>query len=135
MIIALDYDRTYKLEPELFLNIVRLFVEAGHTVYAITTGTYQESLGIDQRLRKLAKSVLATNHQSKFEFVKRMDIWIDIWINDDPAAIFDHYLSTLEPPVLRLRPPPAPRESSQTGDIPKRRRTDRDIELHAKGND
>lgn len=133
MIIALDYDRTYKLEPELFLNIVRLFVEAGHTVYAITTGSYQESLGIDPRLRKLAKSVLATNHQSKFDFVKRMDIWIDIWINDDPAAIFDHYLSTLEPPVKRLQP--SLRETSQTADIPKRRRTDRDLELAARGND
>lgn len=133
MIIALDYDRTYKLEPKLFLQIVRLFVEAGHTVYAITTGTHQESLGIDPELRKLAKAVLATNHQSKFEFVKRMDIWIDIWINDDPAAIFDHYLSTLEPPVKRLRP--AVSEISQFGDLPKRRRTDRDLEIAARDND
>lgn len=94
MKIALDYDRTFTADPELWTPFVHHAKAKGHEVKFVTYRLENASLYTDPNWRtnkdiefdalKLAIQIIYTNHKAK------KDHWdADIWIDDMPITIFE----------------------------------------------
>jgi hypothetical protein len=86
MKIALDYDDTFTVNPEMWRSIIHILVEYGHDVRIVTSRFY---LRESEREIKAATDlpVIFCKHNSKYEICKKLG-WIpDIWIDDYPWAI------------------------------------------------
>lgn len=86
MIIALDYDGTFTQDPELWLKLIPLFRAAGHEVFCCTMRTPAEVSGMDSKLLSVVQ-VIPTSRAGKAEFLKKMGIIVDVWIDDSPMFI------------------------------------------------
>ena len=95
MIIAIDYDNTYTEEPIMWLSIIGLMQAYGHYVICVTFRHEHECDDIDPRLRNKVNEFIATGRRAKFDYLKKNDIDIDIWIDDDPLTITGAHPATL----------------------------------------
>lgn len=83
MIISIDYDETYTKDKECFLEIVRTFKKAGHTVYCVTMRRPHEISTMCKRLLGLVE-VKFTDGKAKKPFMQAQGINVDVWIDDSP---------------------------------------------------
>ena len=89
MNIGLDFDGTITSEPtgfSVFVNHMRLV--AKHKVYIVTMRYPQECLDIPQVFLNAVTGLYPTSRQAKNEFMLKQDIAIDVWIDDNPKAIY-----------------------------------------------
>lgn len=87
MHIALDYDETYTVDPDLWLPFVKHAKARGHTVYVVTMRYPQETASMDPRLVAEVERIIATGRQLKRRFCESMGIYIDVWVDDTPEYI------------------------------------------------
>lgn len=85
MLISLDYDSTYTVDPDLWLAFVKSCRERGHEVICVTMRHAWDD-GLDPRLTALVK-VLFTGHEQKRAFCARQNIYPQVWIDDMPEYI------------------------------------------------
>lgn len=87
---SLDYDATYTVDPELWLEFVKKAQERGHTVHCVTMRYPQETHEalFDPRLKALVE-VHATSREAKRKHMRMKGVTIDIWIDDTPEWIFE----------------------------------------------
>lgn len=85
MIIALDYDKTYTVDPALWDAFMRNAIERGHSVVCITMRHRSEAI-------EMPCPVIYTGRRAKApyaaEHVGKIDVWIDDaphWIHQDSA--------------------------------------------------
>ena len=83
MNIAIDYDGTYSVDPEMWKEVFRTFRNWGHCVYCVTKR--YELLSSDIQKEMTIPIIHAT--KSKKEAVRKHGIEIDVWIDDNPASI------------------------------------------------
>jgi hypothetical protein len=86
MIIALDWDQTYTLDPPFWHNFVKTCVAQGHDVRIVTMRKpYME----DDGLRKISKliPVIYTSNAQKREYCVSIGWYPQIWIDDSPEFI------------------------------------------------
>jgi hypothetical protein len=88
MRIAIDYDDTYTLSPDLWDQIINLLITADHKVYCVTKR--HEHLADD--IKKIMRVPIIFAKKSKMEAVNREGIKIDVWIDDKPQSIFPYTL-------------------------------------------
>jgi len=88
MIVAIDYDGTYAVAPELWNQFIKLFQEAGHTIICVTGRTEQSSMAqaVLDSIGKLVPVVFA-GEQWKREAAKKRGYKVDIWIDDMPEMV------------------------------------------------
>lgn len=95
--IAIDYDDTLSLKPDMWREIIPLFKKFGFKVYIVT---YRYSNGIGNTYWgfaadnsdmdwaiELCDGVVFTGLKSKRLFCQQNNIYPDIWIDDTPEAI------------------------------------------------
>lgn len=87
MRIALDYDDTYTVDPDLWLSFVALAKARDHEVFVVTMRYPGEVTSMDPSLVKLVDRVIPTGRQLKRQFTEKMGIYIDVWIDDMPEYI------------------------------------------------
>lgn len=81
MRIALDYDKTYTADPELWNRFIRDAQSRGHVVFIATMRYPHETI------ENAPVGVVYTSRQAKSKMVNA-----DIWIDDSPAWIFQDAL-------------------------------------------
>jgi len=90
VIIALDFDETYNLDPVLFGTIASVFQEHGHQVIL---ATYRHpTIDYDPlflRLEKQGVQVYCTDGKAKKKFLEDLGISVAIWIDDNPKSILE----------------------------------------------
>ena len=104
MIIALDHDDTITRDPLMWGDVVKQFIDHGHTVYIVTARSSDLPIEYDLGLK-----VFYTSWTSKREYMTSQGINIDVWIDDSPEMIVKGaYFESpgevyFEPPMLLLK--------------------------------
>ena len=92
-VVAIDFDNTYDIAPELWNGIIEMMDKQGWRVICVT----QEDGDIAEQYDKVAKSigkvigmdnVFFTAGKKKMKFMKKNDIEPNIWIDNNPKRIF-----------------------------------------------
>ena len=95
MIIFLDYDETYTLDPEFWNNFILNAKKSGHTVFGLTMRYNNESESIENSLGKFCK-VIYTERNSKVKFAYN---WLSennihpfpvVFIDDNPYFLLNN---------------------------------------------
>lgn len=84
MIIALDYDKTYTADPDLWDEFINLAQNNSHEIICITMRFPSEKIEIDK-----VKKIYYTSRKAKLIWAKQNNINVDIWIDDKPGWLFD----------------------------------------------
>ena len=89
--LAIDYDDTYSLHPEVFEQVAKLFKDIGWHVLIVTARANKDNS--DMPKFKNIDSVIYCNGTAKMDVVNA-----DIWIDDCPLAITHHFNSGFATP-------------------------------------
>lgn len=81
MLIALDYDRTYTLDPQFWNDFVKATKDRGHKIICITMRFPEE------KIEKMLCEIIYTSRNAKRRYAEEKDIHVDIWIDDSPHWI------------------------------------------------
>lgn len=87
MIIALDYDKTYTADPILWDEFIGCCRLAKHEVICLTMRYPSESI-LDGPAQ-WGCPIYYTSRKAKLIWAKQNNIHVDIWIDDNPAWLFD----------------------------------------------
>lgn len=80
--IALDYDKTYTADTELWDMFIESAAKKGHTVICITMRRPSEPI-------TMQIPIYYTSRLAKKKFADQNGIAVDIWIDDKPAWLFE----------------------------------------------
>lgn len=88
MIIALDYDGTYTLDPESWNKMILNFEEAGHKVICVTGRDDREDFArpVLDSIGKYCQVIFA-GKEWKRDAVAAAGFKVDVWIDDMPESI------------------------------------------------
>lgn len=103
MIFSLDFDDTYTKDPEFWHQFVKLCHARGHIVYCVTFRFPHELANVWASIGQLIGEhmVVATSHQSKRVHMERLNIQVDVWIDDLPELIVDPVNTRFYDPTAR----------------------------------
>jgi len=88
MIIALDYDKTYTADPEMWNLFITMCRQRDHKVICLTMRRYPE-----EQIKIPFVDITYTDRRAKKAYADENGIWVDIWIDDKPAYLFEDALS------------------------------------------
>lgn len=83
MILAIDYDKTYTLDPLLWDKVIGLFIDSGHTVKCVTMRRPNEGEEVESSIGRLCE-VVYTSREAKVPYSDRVGMKVDVWVDDSP---------------------------------------------------
>jgi hypothetical protein len=83
MNVAIDYDKTYTLDPELWNSFIEQLNSRGHKVWCVTSRI--DSPANQSEVIIPNAMTIFCGFASKVWYTKELGISIDVWIDDDPA--------------------------------------------------
>ena len=86
MIIALDYDRTFTADKELWRAFIHAARGRGHDVIMITWRDHSSNPEFAE-VFTLVNTIWSTGRSPKEQYAENMGVKVDIWIDDNPASI------------------------------------------------
>lgn len=87
MLIALDFDATYTLDPDFWDMVINIAEKRGHSVICVTMRYEYEDHQIKETIGKKCE-IIFTGRKSKLHFLTKKKIKPDIWIDDNPIWIY-----------------------------------------------
>ena len=105
MIFSLDYDDTYTKDPFFWDGFIAHAKMFGHKVYCVTFRFPHELAQLYQTIGKVIGDdhVIATSHRSKRVHMERLNIQVDVWIDDLPELIVDPVNTRFYDPAARVK--------------------------------
>jgi len=86
MLIALDYDGTYTLDPEFWNTFIINSKKRNHKIIIVTMRYPHEGEEVEEQIKEC--SIIYTSRKAKKSFLERMGIFPDVWIDDNPEWIY-----------------------------------------------
>ncbi len=87
MLIAIDYDETFTLDPDLWAVFVARAISRGHYVVCATMRYESEGYAVERAFDGLGVSVYFTGRKAKKKYLNGIGIYPDVWIDDSPHFI------------------------------------------------
>ena len=84
MMIALDYDETYTVDPEFWDLVIALATSRGHSVICVTMRHPHEGEEIEEALQFKVEKIIYTGRKAKVKFVDEAGYCPTVWIDDSP---------------------------------------------------
>lgn len=93
IIISLDYDECYTRDPKTWDQVIKVFKDAGHTVYCVTmrSPSLGESSEVISNLSGKVDAIFFTDRKGKRDFMYDHGIAVSVWIDDMPEAIIMNF--------------------------------------------
>ena len=92
MTVAIDYDRTWTLDPDGWALIAGILLGRGHTV-VMATARFDTPCNQDE-LRQYVPHAIPAHFCGglglKREVLRSRGVHVDVWVDDDPFSIDDH---------------------------------------------
>jgi hypothetical protein len=89
MKIALDYDKTYTADPDMWRHIIAVMRGMSHEVMIVTSRDPNDLVEDRDWFEKYTIPVIYCDYWAKRQVCEQRGISIDIWIDDNPYFI-DH---------------------------------------------
>ncbi len=91
MLICLDYDGTYTLDPSLWNTFIQSAKGAGHNIICATM-RYENAEGdeVKKSLAHLVEKIYFTNRLAKVAWLKERGVKPDVWIDDSPYWLLNN---------------------------------------------
>lgn len=86
MLIALDFDATYTLDPDLWNEFIDKAISRGHKVICVTMRYDYEGTLLKKTIGKKC-DIIFTNRKAKRPFLLNKKIKPNVWIDDEPKWI------------------------------------------------
>ncbi len=92
-VIALDYDNTYSLDPQMWNEIIDTMQRAGHRVICVTMRYGKESRfaseckPVYEALANRVDDIYCTGRKAKRTFLYERGINVNVWIDDSPHFV------------------------------------------------
>ena len=92
MIIAIDYDETYTVDPDGWDLFCAMFMDRGHTIICVSARNEEHMGPVRDTLGKVigAGNCIGVNKQPKKQtMLQEYGMIIDVWIDDIPESIIN----------------------------------------------
>lgn len=90
MIIALDWDGTITQDIMAWTEFVINMTKRSHEVIIVTMRYPSEQENIKETTIGILCKVYYTSRRAKAEFLSTLDIFPDVWIDDNPNAVYQN---------------------------------------------
>lgn len=88
MLIAIDYDNTYTLDPDFWDSFLENARKSHHNVICVTRRFQSKGKKVYKALDGKVDDVIFCNHRPKIDVTRELGIYVDVWIDDSPEYIF-----------------------------------------------
>ena len=88
MLIALDYDECYTVDPEFWDLMIALAKHRGHSVICVTMRYKHEGEVIINTLEEKVERIIFTGRKAKHQFTQDMGYYPSVWIDDNPRWLY-----------------------------------------------
>ena len=88
MLIALDYDETYTLDPEFWDAMISKAFSKGHSVICATMRYESKGADVVLALGNKVEKIIFTGRKAKHKFVQEARYYPSVWIDDSPHWLF-----------------------------------------------
>lgn len=86
MLISLDYDDTYSLDPPTWDKVIDLFHQTGHEVMCVTMRYAEEGQELELTIGKKC-TIIYTGRKAKKPYLQKVRMEPDVWIDDSAEWI------------------------------------------------
>ena len=93
MLFAIDYDGTYTGDPILFNVMMDLMLQRGHEYVLVTQRGIEHNEGIRKVIPE-NMTIINCPGVPKWMAVLQAGLKVDVWIEDNPHALFNGYTYT-----------------------------------------
>jgi hypothetical protein len=89
MILAIDYDDTWTLDPDAWETLVTFFKDRGHTVIVVTNrmNLPQFTEVVQRDVSPFVDDVIFAGPMPKRIAASNLGYQVDVWIDDFPSAV------------------------------------------------
>jgi len=88
MIIAIDYDKTYTVDPEFWDIVILEAKKCGHSIICVSMRHDHEGEEVIKNLKNKVDNIIFTGRKAKIEFLKNEGINPSVWVDDCPYWIY-----------------------------------------------
>jgi len=82
LLIAIDYDDVFTLDPALWLNFIQLCVDRDHIVICVTARGTEDAEEVYESMPSIVEDIIFTSGKQKRIFLEEHGYCPSVWIDD-----------------------------------------------------